>query len=690
MPATMFDKRESKRNWDATEAAIKANIAPLPKVRDRARREACGASLRLFLETYFPRAFPRKWSDDHLEVIEKTQIAVLSGGLFCVAMPRGSGKTTIHQRAAMWAINYGYRSFVFLFSADNDKALSALVSIKTEYENNPLLFADFPEICYPIRRLNRQSRAAGSQHIDGEPTLINWTAKCAQLPQVVGSQASGARIGVGGITAASRGAQLTLPSGEVLRPSLLLVDDFQTRESAASPTQCKTRLDTITGDLLGMRGPGEKLSMLITATVIHQGDAADQLLDRKNFPEFHGTRKKLVYSWPADEKKWEEYAELRKQAFREDRDPTEADEYYLANREEMDFGAIVAWPERKYEEEFSAIQHAYNLRIPDHDAFEAEYQNSPVAHTLDDLAFLTVDQIAEKLSNRPKGELPDSIEYITAAIDVQGNSLWWMVVAWGAGFSGYVLDYGCFPEQGRRFYNQRDLPRTFATEWPSLSEEEAIYKALTEVVKSLGSRQWTLDGGAKIGISRILIDEGYKDSTIHLFCEQGPHRSLLTPAKGVGVKAGDVPMNERPPKKGEKVGWNWRMKLGEKSEENTRKLRHISWDANSWKTLIQERFATMPGGRGCLSISGDKSIDHRLFAQHMVAEFATKTHGRGRDVIEWTHKPSKPDNHWLDGLAMCGVGASYCGIRLLEKTKDAESTKTKMSLAEYHKRAQGR
>ena len=34
------------------------------------------------------------WSDDHLKVLEKTRKAVLQGGLFALAMPRGAGKTT--------------------------------------------------------------------------------------------------------------------------------------------------------------------------------------------------------------------------------------------------------------------------------------------------------------------------------------------------------------------------------------------------------------------------------------------------------------------------------------------------------------------------------------------------------------------------------------------------------------------
>lgn len=664
MVAVIKEPRHSaKKQWDAAEAARKSNIAPLPAIVNPERRDACALSLRLFLETYFAKAFYRKWSADHLDVIEKTQRAILDGYSSAVAMPRGSGKTTIHQRAAIWAIVYGHRRFVWIVAADATKAKGCLRSIKTTFESNQLLYEDFPEVCAPIRRLRRNALAAKSQHIDGAPTLIDWTAECAQMPQVEGSLASGARIGVGGITgAAGRGAQITLPDDSVLRPSLILVDDFQSRESAASQTQCRTRLDTISGDLMGMRGPGEKFAMLVTCTVIYQGDAADQLLDRKRFPEFHGTRKKLIYKWPDNEKLWEEYAELRNLALREDREPVEANGFVADNYDALHAGSEVAWPERKEDGDHSALQHAYNLKIADPENFAAEYQNEPVSRVDNDISFATADEIAEKLSGREKGKLPGSTERVAASIDVQGNSLWWGAAGLESGFGGSVLDYGVFPPQGRMFFTQRDLPVTFQTLWPGLTEEQAIAKALGLLVEKIAAMRWTLDNGAEVGVSKILIDEGYKDLVVHEFCKSSPHRSLLMPAKGMGVEAGDVPMNDRPKKAGEIVGHNWRERLA----PNNRTLRHVIWDTNWWKAFIHERWKTPPGGRGCLNISGTKAFENRLFGQHQVAEYPIKTEGRGRVVIECKLRPNRPDNHWLDMLGMCFVGGSMSGIRILE------------------------
>jgi len=51
--------------------------------------------------------------------------------------------------------------------------------------------------------------------------------------------------------------------GTIIRPSLVLLDDPQTRESARSADQTKKRLDLPHGDVTGMAGPGEPGSDLL-------------------------------------------------------------------------------------------------------------------------------------------------------------------------------------------------------------------------------------------------------------------------------------------------------------------------------------------------------------------------------------------------------------------------------------------
>lgn len=655
--------QESAQSRYAARRAVKASdISPIPSVVDPARRENCRNSLQLFLETYFPAAFPGEWSPDHLDVIAKTEAAIRDGGYFAIGMPRGSGKTTITIRSAIWAIVYGHCRYVYLVAADAGKAKNMLKSIKTEIEFNPLLFQDHPHACYPVRCLQGAPAAAKKQHVAGEPTNLDWTADVAQFATVAGSECSGSRIGVGGVTGASRGAQVTLPSGEVLRPELILIDDFQTRESAASVTQTATRLATITADLGGMRPPGGKLAILATVTVIYRDDAADKLLDRKLYPEWHGVRKKMLYSWPTDVAKWEEYMELRRQAFTRDEKPTAATDYYRANFDAMNAGAHVGWEARKTDEELSALQHAFNLLCDQgEEAFQSEYQNEPIALDEEAFGFLRVEQIAEKLDNRKQSDVPAAAQKIVAAVDVQKESLWWAVVAWGEGMTGWVLDYGCYPEQKRSFFSKRDLPKPLSSVYPGLNEDQAIFQGLTDLVEKLAGRVYKLSDGSEHLLDRLVIDEGYKPATVHLFCRQSKNPAIM-PVKGFGIKAGRQPMHEWPIKKGERYGTNWRVR----QTTQDRMVRHFLVDANHWKTFVHQRLATPFGGDGSLSFWGDKPLRHRLIAQHLGAsETPIATEGQGRKLIEWEIKPTRPDNEWFDTLSYCAAAGYEQGLTLL-------------------------
>lgn len=162
--------KETTRRISMEKSRSGRDIGPLPKIRNRHRRKKCERDLRLFCETYMPATFPLKWSSDHLEVLSLVQRAVLTGGLFAVAMPRGSGKTSICEAGCLWAILYGHRRFVVLIGADAGAAEIMLESLKSELEHNELLAEDFPEACFPIRRMEGIYQRAAGQLLDGKPT----------------------------------------------------------------------------------------------------------------------------------------------------------------------------------------------------------------------------------------------------------------------------------------------------------------------------------------------------------------------------------------------------------------------------------------------------------------------------------------------------------------------------------------
>ena len=222
------------------------------------KAQAC-ASFRYFCEVYFPEVFYLPWSADHLLAIEKIEQAVLKGGLFALAMPRGSGKTVQMQMACLWSALTGATPFVCLIAASADRAKDLLETIKVWLETNDRLHEDFPEVTVPVRALERITNRQKGQKCSGQSTRIEWAADKIVLPTIEGSKASGVVISCSGMKGSDiRGQNYARADGRVVRPQLVMVDDPQTTESAWSPSQSQRREAILAGDVLGMAGPGRR------------------------------------------------------------------------------------------------------------------------------------------------------------------------------------------------------------------------------------------------------------------------------------------------------------------------------------------------------------------------------------------------------------------------------------------------
>ena len=654
--------KEAARARNAALALAGRDIGELPAVENLDRKDLASRDFRTICESYFPLTFHLAWSPDHLKVIHKIEQAVVQGGLFALAMARGSGKSSIAEVACIWSVLYGHRDFVCLIGSDEGHACDMLDSIKTELDSNDLLLADFPEVCFAIQALDGISNRANGQLYQGKRTQIGWTAKEIVLPTIAGSHASGAIIKVAGLTGRIRGMKFKRPDGRTVRPSLVILDDPQTDESARSLSQCANRESILAGAVLGLAGPGKKISGIMPCTVIRPGDMADNILDRDNHPEWNGERTKMIYSFPSNEALWQRYTEIRSEGLRNGDGGASATEFYGRNQSAMDEGADIAWPERFNYDELSAIQHAMNLRLQDEAAFFAEYQNDPLPAETVGEHMLTADAVASKLNNLERSLVPISANHLTAFIDVQQKLLFFIVVAWEDDFTGYVIDYGTYPDQQRSYFTLRDSRQTLATVPDGTGLEGSIYAGLGAITEQLLSREWQRDDGAAMKISRCLIDANWGHSTdvVYQFCRQSSQSALLTPSHGRFVGASSMPFSEYKRRPGDRVGLNWRIP----TVHGKRAIRHVIYDTNWWKSFTHARLAVAMGDRGCLSIFGTNAETHRMFAEQITAEYFVKTQGRGRTVDEWKPRPEQPDNHWLDCLVGSAVAAAMQGCVL--------------------------
>jgi hypothetical protein len=351
----------------------------------------------------------------------------------------------------------------------------------------------------------------------------------------------------------------------------------------------------------------------------------------------------------------------------------------------MDEGAVVAWPERFNYDELSAVHHAMNLKLRDEAAFFAEYQNEPlpaVEGTQDDL---TAEQIADKLNRMKRSEVPVGCSHVTLFIDVQATLLFYVVAAWEVNCTGYVLDYGSFPDQQRPYFTLRDARHTLALATGNNSLEGAIYAGLEALTLALLGREWKRDDGACLRIDRCLIDANWGNSTdvVYQFCRQSAHAGVVLPSHGRYVGASSVPFAEYRKQPGDRVGHHWRIP----NMQGKRAVRHVLYDTNYWKSFVYARLAVPMGEPGFLSLFGDKPAAHRLFAEHLTAEYRVRTEGRGRSLDEWKQRPERGDNHWFDALVGCAVAAAIEGVSLASVGKSAPAKRELVSLAEMSRRA---
>lgn len=135
--------------------------------------------------------------------------------------PRETGKSTWwFLLLPLWAAANRHKTFIVAFADASAQAETHLRTFKEELERNPLLRADFPELCEPARKVTGGTLAdrAGMIH-----------------------QKSGLVFAARGMDAKTLGLKV-----QERRPDLLIFDDVEGDESNYSEDQAAKRLRTIT------------------------------------------------------------------------------------------------------------------------------------------------------------------------------------------------------------------------------------------------------------------------------------------------------------------------------------------------------------------------------------------------------------------------------------------------------------
>ena len=647
-------RRNEQRREDELEIADK-----LPAVENTTRKNKAMKSLLYFLKTYFPDIFYLKFSPIHLEVIKRIEETIERGTCYALALPRGSGKTSICECALLWAMLSGKRRSVVLVAANQSRADAIKREITSLLTFSETLAADFPEACFPFAETARTPKKVKRLTYNGRPIRADSTKSFLVLPAIDGAPCFEATLYAVGLGGSVRGLAYTTISGEKVRPDLVLIDDPQTRESANSAEQCAERRRIIYADILGLAGAGKKTACLVTCTVIKQGDLADNLLDRATSPEFNGHRFSLLERFPDNVDLWGEWNKVRRLCLENKGNENDALEFYKLHREQMDAGAVHNWAQRVEPGDPSAIYSAMKLFYRDNESFYSEMQNKPAeTAAVNEEYTLTQAQARAQISNVARGEIVDGDDFLTAFVDVHKNLLYWTLCAWNkSDGSGRVVDFGTYPPQPETFFNLDSARYTIPRAFPNMDYYDALTISLKSLFLDLTQRDYITSGlKTKIQLERVLIDANWNESTDAIYNFIRLERSsILYPAHGkyYGVKSEQRIENKRDcfalgagffvPRSASRQG-----------------VRRVIIDSNYMKTELMRRLRAEHGTPCKISLSGNVNELGNLI-NHLNAEYGEVVESRGRRCVEWSQKPGI-DNHWFDCLVGSLTAAEMLGL----------------------------
>lgn len=645
------------------EARQKERDLVIPRCKHPKLRRDAEKDVEKWLRRYRGDDFTRDFTEQQREMIAAIINAANYGGDQAIAGPRGEGKSMLAETVTMFCILTGMLRFPVLFAATGPDAEQMLNNIKEQFEENDLLFDDYPEVCVPVRDLAGAPNRAQGQTVGGKRTRIRWTGRYIRFPMVARSKASGAVLATRGLDAAVRGIRFGS-----LRPDLAIIDDPDTADTAVSTDQAAKLEKKIDRDIGGLGGQSKTLARVILTTCATRRSISYKLTDRMAKPSFNGKRFKLLIKQPDNETLWEEYMSLRRVGMQgDDRFGRRAHQFYLEHREEMDAGALVGNPFRFSNKmlpdgspmQVSALQFCYDF-IADKslDAFNTEYQNEPPEETEAKESGITPTRVQRQVSGFVQAVVPPGCVCLTQGIDVHKRALYWVVRAWRPDFSGFAtgftIDYGITEVLGTK---------------PNVDEgvDEAIYQALHSRREWIEEHPYCTQDGRSITDQLTLVDSMWKRDAVFRFCDEAGLGWY--PGVGYGRSDGCAMPNFREPvasNPNKIMGWQY----FSAPRADGGWLIHIN--ADHWKGWEHDRWMSDPAKPGALLLYGEPSRDperlspdqkgHLSYAHHICAEVEVEEPVKGRLKRYW--KTKNHNNHYLDCSYRADVAAAMCGMRL--------------------------
>jgi len=310
-------------------------------------RSAGKNSIYTFAKLFMPEHLKYQPSAAHHELYKLLED--ISGQRNCkisIAAPRNFGKSTLITLIyILWSILYERERFVVIISNTASQAMQILDNIRRELTNNERLRAAFPHIC----------------EMDGQPKPPRW-----QRHDII------TRNGIE-VLALGSSQQIRGRRHGASRPTLIVLDDAEDPENTFS-SEVRDKLREWFGKSV-LRCGFELTNVLFIGNLYHPHCLLSEYVNPELNPSWNIKVYKAIISWPHRSDLWEKWSNIYngRDKLNNESGPDAALKYYRENKEVMNEGTVLLWPQRHTLYELMVIREENEL------SFASEYMNLPLS-----------------------------------------------------------------------------------------------------------------------------------------------------------------------------------------------------------------------------------------------------------------------------------------------------------------------
>lgn len=247
------------------------------------------------------------------------------------------------------------------------------------------------------------------------------------------------------------------------------------------------------------------------------------------------------------------------------------------------------------------------------------FVNSWLAEAWEDTKLKTsAELVLERQTELPAYVVPQWTKLLTAGVDVQENSLYWSIRAWGEFLTSQNIAHG-----------------------QSLSFEE---------IDRIMNMQYMTEEGDPMVVNLCLIDSGDQTDIVYDFCAL--HSDYALPVKG----SSHAQLS------------HYKLSMVNKTDSRAYGMQLVLVDGGRYKDMIAGRMQR-PNGKGSWMVYSGCDMEYatQVTAEHKVN---VKTSSGTKQV--WQKKSSHADNHYLDAEVYALAAADVMGVRTLHLVEEQQ------------------